>query len=239
MVLRRTFSRLVLNTSKICAACRALPIRLATSWLIAGLALSVGSGAQAERADRDAKMVAEADFVRHDELKQTTNLKGNVTISKGTIRMRAAVVDFKYDQEGYQQAFATADPGKRVFFRQKREGLDEFIEAESELMEYNQRADTVHFTRNAVLRRYRGATLQDEVTGESIRYDNRTESFAVDNLPAVAAGAASSAPVPSGRVRVVLTPRASASGPGVSIAPAPAPQASAPLRASSSLGPSR
>jgi len=35
----------------------------------------------------------------------------------------------RQDPEGYQYGVATAEPGKRAFYRQKREGLDEFIEA--------------------------------------------------------------------------------------------------------------
>jgi lipopolysaccharide export system protein LptA len=196
------------------------------------LAVLVFSAAvRAERADKDAAMNAEADFARRDELKQTTHLKGNVTISKGTIRIRAAVVDVKLDQDGYEIATAMADAGKRVFFRQKREGLDEFIEAEAETMEYNARADTVQFSRNAVLRRYRGATLFDEVSGSGIFYDNKTESFSVDNAPG--AVAAASAPAGSGRVRLVLTPRPAAS------AASAAPGAPAQLRPSSALGGTR
>ncbi len=187
----------------------------------------------AERADKDAALNAEADFARRDELRQTTNLKGNVVISKGTIRIRAAVVNVKLDQDGYEIATATADPGKRVFFRQKREGLDEFIEAEAETMEYNSRADTVQFTRNAVMRRYRGVVLFDEVSGSSIFYDNKTESFSVDNPPQGAASAASVAPG-QGRVRMVLTPR-----PAASAVSAPQPSAPAPLRPSSAIGAGR
>lgn len=187
--------------------------------------------ALADRADRDAAITADADFVRHDELKQTTQLKGNVLISKGTIRIRAALVDIKVDQQGYQLANASADPGKRVFFRQKREGLDEFIEVEAEVMEYNAREDTVQFTRNAVLKRFRGAVLNDEVSGSSIFYDNKTESFSVDRSQAAAPAA--SAAASSGRVRLVLTPRPAASAPAV-----PA-SATAPLRAASALGGTR
>jgi lipopolysaccharide export system protein LptA len=192
-------------------------------WAFA-FSLGWSSVAHAERADRDAAMAWEADSAKHDDLKQITNLKGNVIISKGSIRIRAAAVEIKVDAEGYQLATAQADAGKRAFFRQKREGVDEFIEAEGESLLYNERADTVQFTKSAVLRRFRGATLSDEVSGSVILYDNKTESFSVDN-------GASSAPAgaPAGRVRGMLTPRASAS--------APAPAGGAPaLRASSSAG---
>ena len=36
-----------------------------------------------------------------------------------------------------------AEPGKLAFFRQKREGVDEFVEGESEVIEYDGKADRV------------------------------------------------------------------------------------------------
>ncbi len=179
--------------------------------------------AWAERADRTKDLVYTADALRYDDLKQVTVLSGNVQINRGSIIIRAARIELKKDAEGYQSANAMAEAGKRVFFRQKREGVDEFVEAEAELIEYNDRQDTVQFSRNAVLRRFRGAVLSDETLGSVIVYDNKTESFSVDSPVSVPGSA-----VPGGRVRGVLSPR--------NTEPAP-PSASGPanLRASPAL----
>ncbi len=162
------------------------------------LALAAGV-AQAEKADRDKPMNVEADAMRYDDLKQINVFTGKVVMTKGTILSRGARVDIRKDPQGYQFGTVTAEPGKLAYFRQKREGVDEYIEGEAELIEYDSRADNVKFTRRAVLRRYVGTRLNDELTGGLIVYDNSADVFTVDpGQPG--------APGPSGRVRAVLTP---------------------------------
>ncbi len=190
---------------------------------LAAAALLASPLAHAEKADRNKPMNIEADALRHDDLKQTSVFTGNVVLTKGTIVIRGARVDVRQDAEGYQYGTVVAEPGKLAFFRQKREGLDEFIEGEAETIEYDGKADRIRFSRRAELRRYRGSTLNDELSGSLITYDNLTDVFTVDGgAPGAAPGAA------AGRVRAVLAPRGGAS--------APAPAAPASLRPSTSLG---
>ncbi len=180
--------------------------------LAAALAL-VGSAAHAEKADRNKPMNVEADALRYDDLKQTSVFTGQVVITKGTIVIRGARVDVRQDAEGYQHGLVTAEPGKLAFYRQKREGVDEFIEGEAETIEYDGKADRVKFIKRAELRRYRGPTLSDEMVGSVITYDNGNDTFSVDGGPASAAA--------GGRVRAVLAPRAGASAPAPSAPSAP------------------
>jgi lipopolysaccharide export system protein LptA len=179
--------------------------------------------ALAERADRSKPMNVEADALRYDDLKQTSVFTGKVVLTKGTIVIRGARVDVRQDAEGYQFGTVTAEPGKLAFFRQKREGLDEFIEGEAESIEYDGKADRIRFIRRAEMRRLRGSTVSDELSGNLITYDNLTDVFTVDGGPSGTTPGA-----PGGRVRAVLAPRGSAA--------TPAPAAPAPLRPSSSLG---
>lgn len=168
--------------------------------LIAALALSVGA-ARAEKADRNKPMNVESDALRYDDLKQTSVFTGRVVLTKGTILIRGARIDVRQDADGNQFGVVTAEPGKLAFYRQKREALDEFIEGEGEVIEYDSKADTAKFIRTAQLRRYRGAKLNDEFTGTVILYNNTTDIFTVDG----AAGKESPG-VPGGRVRAMLTP---------------------------------
>ena len=209
------------NASKIRALMKHL---LALLPLTLCLVLMAGP-ASAERADRSKPMNVEADTLRYDDLKQSSVFTGRVVLTKGTIVIRGARVDVRQDAEGFQYGVVTAEPGKLAYYRQKREGLDEFIEGEAETIEYDGKADRIKFIRRAELRRYRGATVSDEMTGSLITYDNPTDVFAVDGGPA---GASPSAP--GGRVRAVLAPREAASAPR---APAVAPGQ---LRPSSTLG---
>src|SRR5450830_486614 len=100
-------------------------------FLIAVLALS-GGVACAEKADRSKPMNVEADALRYDDLKQTSVFTGRVVLTKGSILIRGARIDVRQDPEGSQYGLVTAEPGKLAFFRQKREGLDEFIEGQGE-----------------------------------------------------------------------------------------------------------
>ena len=186
--------------------------------------------AAAEKADRDKPMNAEADALRYDDLKQTSVFTGNVVITKGSTIIRGERVDVRQDAEGYQQATVVAPAGKLAFYRKKRDLVDEFIEGEAELIEYDSRADVVKLIRRAVLRRYNGAVLADETTGAQINYDNVTDIFTVD-------GGAQNRTVanPSGRVRALLSPRVTASA--AASAAAALPTGPAPtLRSSGALG---
>lgn len=172
-------------------------------------------------------MNIEADALRYDDLKQTSIFTGRVVMTKGTIVIRGARVDVRQDAEGYQFGTVTAEPGKLAYYRQKREGLDEYIEGEADSIEYDGRADRVRFIRSAELRRLRGATVADEMTGSLIVYDNTTDVFTVDGSVATPGQQGGT----SGRVRAILTPRGAASAPGGA-----APGAPAQLRQSTTIG---
>ncbi|MEO7108119.1 MAG: lipopolysaccharide transport periplasmic protein LptA, partial [Rhodoferax sp.] len=149
-----------------------------------------------------------------------------VLMTKGTILVRADHLDVREDPDGYQFGHITGSPGKPAFFRQKRDALDEYIEVESEQIDYDGRADVVKFTGNAVLRRLRGAVLADEISGAVIVYENLTDKFSVEGGSAKTGSA--SAPA-TGRVRAMLTPKPE------STASAPQPSSKAPAQPSPSL----
>jgi len=197
---------------------------------LAFAALFAATGVLAEKADRSKPMNVEADSLRHDDLAQTSVFTGQVVATKGTILIRGARLQVRQDPEGYQYGLVTAEPGKRAFWRQKREGVDEYIEGEGTTIEYDGKADRVRFIGRAELRRYRGAVLADETQGSVITYENTTDVFTVDGATMGARQPPSASP--GGRVRATLTPRPAASA---SSAPAPA-AAPAPLRPSTTLG---
>jgi lipopolysaccharide export system protein LptA len=156
---------------------RAFMKHLYPALLIAALALA-GASVHAERADRDKPLTIDADALRHDDQKQITLFTGRVTANKGTIAMRGARLEVRQDVQGNQFGILTADPGQRAYFRQKREGMDEFIEGEAEQIEYDSAADTVRLLRKAELRRYQGATIADEVFGSVIVYNGTARWWA-------------------------------------------------------------
>ena len=179
--------------------------------------------AWAEKADRNKPMNIEADALRYDDLKQVSVFSGGVTLTKGSIQIRGALLEVRQDPEGFQFGVVTGSAAAPAFFRQKREAVDEYIEGEGEVIEYDGRADTVKFVKKAQLRRYRGATMADEITGGLIVYDNLTDTFSVDGSASKSVTGA-----PPGRVRAVLTPKPEPDSPTATVtAPAslkPAPK---------------
>ena len=190
--------------------------------LFAGLLACGGSVAFAEKADRSKPMQIEADRMQHDEARQLTVLTGQVQAVKGTLVMRSARMEVQQDAQGQQRARFWAESGQRVFFRQKREGLDEYVEGEATQAEYDSRQDMMVLSGNAEVRILRQGRLADQMQGQRIVYNNTTEVLSVD-------GQAQDGQPSAGRqrVRAVLAPKAAASVPE---APAPA------LRTSPSVG---
>ena len=117
-------------------------------------------------------------------------------------------LEVRKDPEGYQHAVLSAEENSRAFFRQKREGLNEFMEGEAQSIEYDGRADQVRFSQRAELRRLRGTVVSDEIVGQSITYNNLTEVFTVDGRIEGSKTTPALGVKPDGaRVRAALSPR--------------------------------
>jgi lipopolysaccharide export system protein LptA len=156
--------------------------------------------AWAEKADRDKPMLIEADAMRHDENKLLTHFTGKVLAFKGTMVLRGDRMEVQQDPKGQQVAKIWAAPNERVFFRQKREGVDEFTEGEGEMAIYDSQADVVTLIERAEVRILRGNQVADQLNGQKIVFNNTTEVMTVDGLPKATPGR-------DQRVRAVLTPR--------------------------------
>jgi lipopolysaccharide export system protein LptA len=188
------------------------------------LALCLTSGvALAEKADRNKPMVVEADRDSVVDLqRQVVVYNGNAVISQGTMVLRAERIEMREMPDGYRAASAVGTQGKPATWRQRRDGVDEIVEGSADRIEFDGRADTLRFIGNGSVTRRRAGIVADEITGRTIVWDNNAEVFRVE-------GGDSSVTNPSGRVRVILTPRA---GPAASGASAP----SVELQPSRSLG---
>jgi lipopolysaccharide export system protein LptA len=186
-------------TCKFCAAMK--PRRLFALLLCTAALASV----HAEKADRSKPLTIEADQPGTvDLLKQVVVFSGNVVVAQGTMAIRAERVEVRERPDGYRSATALGSVAKPAAFRQKRDGVDETIEGSAERIESDSRGDVVRFAGNALVRRLRGATPADEISGNVITYDNGNETFIVQGA-AVSPGAASTPG--NSRVRVVLTPK--------------------------------
>lgn len=210
-----------------------LPIFLSRWRLLALAAALAGSVAStpvlAEKADRFKPLNVEADQPgRIDLLNQHVVFNGNVVVTKGTMTIRAGRIEVRETPDGYHSAVAIGAANKPATFRQKRDGVDEWIEGEAERLEYDGKTDTIRFVTNAAVRRLRGSTVADEIAGNVVAYDSIAEVFSVSG------GAASTPSNPGGRVRAVLTPREGSAA--AAEAAAAASQAAPALKLSPSLG---
>jgi lipopolysaccharide export system protein LptA len=171
-------------------AVRAAALAAASLWLGAPAAL-------AERADKDKPTHVEANRMSADDARRMSIFEGNVTLTKGTVLLRADRVVVRQDADGYHFATATGSP---VRFRQKadrkgeREGV--WTDGEARRIEIDDRNERVELFERARLTRD-----QDEVRGEYIMLDQRTEFFSVSGGKGAVPGA------PEARVRAVLQPR--------------------------------
>ena len=133
----------------------------------------------AELADADKPIHIESDRAtvkntgRSNNKNRVSVFTGNVVLTQGTMIIRSDKMEIEEDKDGLQGFIAY---GNLVSYRQKSEGKDEYVEGWGERMEFDSRADKVEFFIQARLRR--GA---DEVHGEYISYESKTEFFKVNN----------------------------------------------------------
>jgi lipopolysaccharide export system protein LptA len=153
--------------------------------------------ARAEHADRDKPVHLEADQVSIDDAKQVSTFEGKVLLSQGTLSIRGDKMVVVQDKNGFSHGTAT---GQLANFRQKRDGLDEYVEGFGERIEYDTQNETVDFYGQARMTR-----KLDEVRGDHISYNSKTEIFKVQSTQGNQADSAT-----KGRVRVILQPKGTA-----------------------------
>lgn len=166
--------------------------RIAAAVAMAMAAMSAFS-ARAEKADREKPTQVEANRMTSDEARRISIFEGNVVLTKGTMQLRAERVVVRQDADGYQYASASGKPAR---FRQKsdartgQEGI--WLDGEALRVEIDEKNERVELHESARVTRD-----QDEVRGNYILYDQRSEFFSVSS----AKGA------PDSRVRAVIQPK--------------------------------
>lgn len=163
--------------------------------LLACALLACAFPAAAEKADREKPINLEADRVSIDDAKQIATFEGNVLLTQGTLQIRGDRMEVRQDKDGFKYGTTW---GNLAYFKQKRDGYDEYIEGWAERIEYDGRAETMQMFNRAQMRRG-----EDEVRGNYISYDSRTEFFKVTGIEDKTAAAGK----PEGRVRAVIQPK--------------------------------
>jgi lipopolysaccharide export system protein LptA len=153
----------------------------------------------AEHADRNQPINLEADQVLMDDGQQISTFTGNVRLSQGTLLIRGNKIIVMQDKDGFKHASAF---GNTADFRQKREGLDEYVEGYGKRIEYDTHAETLNLYEHARLKRN-----LDEVRGEHITYSIKTEVFQVNGDNTIPGNA------PPQRVHAVMQPKSKDNAP--------------------------
>lgn len=170
-------------------------------WLRAGVAALLAAltfaakPVLAEKTDREKPINLEADRVTVDDAKQISTFEGKVVLTQGTLVIRGDRMEVRQDNEGFKNGITW---GNLAYFKQKRDGYDEYIEGWAERIEYDSRADKMQMFNRASMKKG-----SDEVRGSYISYDAKTEFFQVIGGGAKAAAAENS----DGRVRAVIQPK--------------------------------
>ena len=155
----------------------------------------------AERADRDKTMHLDANRASIDDANQVSTFEGNVQFTQGTMTIRGDKIVVTQSKDGFTHGTATGQPAS---FRQKREGSNEYIEGFGERIEYDTKNETLNLFGQAHMKQG-----EDEIRGEHIIYNSKTEIFQVNGASDKQMDA-SGKPVDApgkGRVRATIQPK--------------------------------
>jgi lipopolysaccharide export system protein LptA len=186
-----------------------VPMRL---FIVVGF-FGLTASAFAERADRDKPVNLEADRIVVDEARKEHVLEGNVQLTQGTLVILSERLVISQDAKGFQKGTATGGPNGMARFRQRREGKDEFVEGEAERIVHDGRNEKTEFFQRAHVR-----SGSDEVRGNFISYDGRSENYVVTGQ---GDGRSTAANGKGERVRAVIQPKHKPDESAVSRTPSP------------------
>lgn len=154
--------------------------------------LPLAQPAWAEKADRNKPVHIESDTLKVDDAQQLAIYEGNVVLTQGTLLLTSDRLDVRQDAEGFNSGEAYGHT-KPVYFRQKQELRDQYVEGTGKRMEYDARNNIVKLIDKAHLKRG-----DEDVRGNLIIYNTETEIYRAVGTTQESG---------SGRVRAVIKPK--------------------------------
>ena len=181
--------------------------------------------ASAERADRDKPINIESNHLEYNDATKVSTFTGKVVLTKGTIRIQGNRMVLRQVGPNAQTVQVN---GQQASFRQKRDGMEQYIHGLADQIFYDSRSEKVTLTGRARLHRQNCNQPVDEITGGVIVYNAGTETFTIDGQQRGERG---------GRVRIIIQPNGTPEdGSKAGNAPCP-PGSPLPLTESSRLSP--
>lgn len=141
-----------------------------------------------------------SDTLRYDDSKRESTFTGKVVMTRGLLTLSSDALSMREDSEGHQYGVATADSGKRVFIRQVRPENFEVLEGVGLKANYDGKNETFDLIGQAVVTRYICGKHFDTVSGQQVRYNQKTDVYQAFSGP--------DSFNPDGRVRSVAQPKA-------------------------------
>jgi lipopolysaccharide export system protein LptA len=163
--------------------------------------LLMSEGALAEKADRTKPIEIEGKRAELDETKKVRTMEGDVVLEQGTMRITAERMVTKEDTAGYISAQAFGPTSGQITFRQKREGLNDFIDGVADRAEFDDKASTLKLFGRARL-----TSGGDIAQGEYIYFNTATEIYAIRNSAADDKSGTVQTNA-TGRVKITIQPR--------------------------------
>ena len=130
-------------------------------------ALFVSPLAMPEKADRNKPIEIESDTMTVDDNRSISVYTGDVILTQGTMIIKADKLTVREDKQGFQHSTSVGSP---TTFKQKRDGVNSYIEGKASRIEYDGHMDKVHLYDKASVKRG-----DDTVFGDYIIYDANAE----------------------------------------------------------------
>ncbi|MBS7328611.1 MAG: lipopolysaccharide transport periplasmic protein LptA [Oxalobacter sp.] len=166
------------------------------------LCAALSFNASAEKADSKKPTHIEADQMNSDDVNQVTIFTGNVVIKKGTILAKAGQAKLVEDPEGYRYITLYAAPGQLASIRQKLDsGPNQWMEGYGKRIEYNDKDEVAQFFTEARGKKLEGSKVMEDIQGEYLSYDSKTEFYSAFNTNEGYSRAG------AGRVTAVIQPK--------------------------------
>lgn len=166
------------------------------------LCAALSFNASAEKADSKKPTHIEADQMNSDDVNQVTIFTGNVVIKKGTILAKAGQAKLVEDPEGYRYITLYAAPGQLASIRQKLDsGPNQWMEGYGKRIEYNDKDEVAQFFTEARGKKLEGSKVIQDISGEYLSYDSKTEFYSAFNTNEGYSRAG------AGRVTAVIQPK--------------------------------
>lgn len=128
---------------------------------------------------KEPKTTVLSDTLSYDDKTKTTLFKGNVTLTRGLLRLTANEMHIHEDAKGFKHGKATSAPNQKVKVYQERPESYETLYAEGDTATYDDDNKIITLIGSAYAIRHICGKAFDSVKGDIIRYDNQQGTYSV------------------------------------------------------------